>query len=410
MGEQRVVIVGGGQAGVQVADSLRSAGATGPITIVADEAPVPYQRPPLSKDYMAKGGDPAPLPLRGGDFFAERDIALDTGRAVVAIDREAREVDLADGSRIPYDALVLATGARNRDLKVPGSDLDGVLGLRTLEDAERLRSVVETARRVVVVGAGFIGLEFAAAARSHDIEVTVLEFAERPMGRALTPAMSDWFATAHGNIGVNLRLGEAIATIEGAEGHVTHVTSTRGHTYPADVVVMGVGVVPATELALQAGLEVDNGIAVDAHLQTSDPHIWAVGDCVSFPSGHAGARVRLESVQNATDQARHVAQMILGEERSPYGAVPWFWSNQGPYRLQIVGLVGPGMTSVVRGDPDANKFSVFVFDGDKLAAVESVNSPADHMAARRLLESGRGLTPQQAGDPAFDLKAYSRGA
>src|SRR6185312_6015040 len=342
---------------------------------------------------------------------------------VTSIDRAARTVALDDGTTLAYSKLVLATGAANRELAVPGADLAGIHGLRTLTDAQALHARLDAVRSVVVIGAGFIGLEFAAAARARGLDVTVLEYADRPMGRALTPVMSGFFADTHQRLGVTLRLGEGIASFDGDEnGHVTAAVSTTGNRYPADLVLVGVGVTPRTELAAAAGLEVENGIVVDGSLRTSDPDIYALGDCASFPNAHAGTRTRLESVQNATDQARHAARAIAGTsaqlaaepgsrfggEPGGYADLPWFWSNQGPLRLQIAGLVAPGDQTVLRGNPAEEKFSVFCFRNGALAAVESVNQPADHMAARRLLAAGRTLTPEQAADPDFDLKTYSK--
>ncbi|MBD8042728.1 FAD-dependent oxidoreductase [Arthrobacter sp. Sa2BUA2] len=405
-----VVIIGGGQAGLQVADSLRGGGYTGTVTIVADEPGLPYQRPPLSKDYLAAGADPAPLPLRAASFFPEKDIALLDGISAVSVDRAARTVALSDGSVLPYEHLVFATGAANRVLGCDGAELPGVHGLKTLGDAEALHAALPATRDVVVVGAGFIGLEFAAAARARGCSVTVLEFAARPMGRALSPAMSDWFTAAHAELGVRLQLGEGIAHFEaGPDGRVMTAVSTTGARYPADLVVAGIGVVPNDSLAAAAGLETANGIVVDEALRTSDPAILAVGDCASFPSVHAGARNRLESVQNATDQGRHAAQTILGAPAA-YTELPWFWSTQGSLRLQIAGLSTPGDTTVLNGDPAAGKFSILCFRDGRLAAVESVNSPGDHLGARKLLAAGRGPSPEEAAAPGFSLKAYARQA
>jgi len=419
---ENVVVVGNGQAGIQLVDSLRREGYTGPITLLGEEPHHPYQRPPLSKDYLAAGKDPVPLPLRPEKFFTTNDVDARLGVHVTSIDRAARTVALDDGTTLAYSKLVLATGAANRELAVPGADLAGIHGLRTLTDAQALHARLDTVRSVVVIGAGFIGLEFAAAARARGLDVTVLEFADRPMGRALTPVMSGFFADAHQRLGVTLRLGEGIASFDGHNGHVTGAVSTTGQRYPADLVLVGVGVIPRTELAETAGLEVENGIVVDGSLRTSDPDIYALGDCASFPNVHAGTRTRLESVQNATDQARHAARAIVGTsaqlaaepgtrsggESNGYSDLPWFWSNQGPLRLQIAGLVAPGDQTVLRGNPADEKFSVFCFRDGTLAAVESVNQPADHMAARRLLAAGRTLTPEQAADPDFDLKTYSK--
>lgn len=405
-----VVIIGGGQAGLQVADSLRGGGYTGAVTIVADEAGLPYQRPPLSKDYLAPGADPAPLPLRAASFFTGKDIQLRAGTAVVAVDRAAKEVTLQDGSTLPYAHLVFATGAANRALTCAGADLPGVHGLKTLGDAETLHAALAGARDVVVVGAGFIGLEFAAAARARGCSVTVLEFAPRPMGRALSPAMSDWFAAAHAELGVRLQLGEGISHFDAGDGgRVGAAVSTTGARYPADLVVVGIGVVPNDSLAAAAGLETGNGIVVDEALRTSDPSILAVGDCASFPSLHAGGLSRLESVQNATDQGRHAAQTILGPP-SAYTELPWFWSTQGSLRLQIAGLSAPGDSTMLNGDPADGKFSILCFRDGRLAAVESVNSPGDHLGARKLLAAGRGPSPEEAAAPGFSLKAYARQA
>ncbi|WP_372698823.1 NAD(P)/FAD-dependent oxidoreductase [Arthrobacter sp. JSM 101049] len=408
--EAGTVIIGGGQAGLQVADSLRAGGYTAPVTIIADEAGAPYQRPPLSKDFLLPGKDATPLPLRGPDFLADHDITLRAGAPATAIDRAAHTVALADGSTIAYEHLVLATGARNRSLSCPGADLPGIHGLKTLHDAEALHRALPGARDVVVVGAGFIGLEFAAAARAHGARVTVLEFAPRPMGRALSPLMGDWFAASHAAQGVELHLGEGIGSFTaGDDGRVAAAVSTAGTSYPADLVVVGIGVVPHDALAAEAGLEVGNGIVVDGALRTSDPSILAVGDCANFPNPHAGTRTRLESVQNATDQGRHAAATILGTV-ADYTALPWFWSTQGPVRLQIAGLTAPGDETTVLGDPADGRFSVLCHREGQLAAVESVNSPADHMAARKLIAAGAGPDPAEASTPGFSLKAYAKAA
>lgn len=402
------VIIGGGQAGLQVADSLRAGGYTAPVTIIADEAGAPYQRPPLSKDFLLPGKEAAPLPLRGPAFLADHDITLRAGTPATAIDRTARIVALADGTAVPYEHLVLATGARNRNLGCPGAALPGIHGLKTLHDAEALHLALPGARDVVVIGAGFIGLEFAAAARAHGARVTVLEFAPRPMGRALTPLMGDWFAASHGAQGVDLRLGEGIDSFTaGDDGRVAAAVSTAGTSYPADLVVVGIGVVPNDGLATEAGLDTDNGVLVDGALRTADPAILAVGDCASFPNVHARARTRLESVQNATDQARHAAATILGAVED-YAELPWFWSTQGAVRLQIAGLSAPGDEATVVGDPESGKFSVLCHREGRLVAVESVNSPADHIAARKLIVAGVGPDPQTATAPGFSLKGHAR--
>ncbi|MCX2750333.1 FAD-dependent oxidoreductase [Arthrobacter sp. MI7-26] len=399
-----VVIIGGGQAGLQIADSLRTEGFEGKIEVIAEESGLPYQRPPLSKDYLAPGKEPAPLPLRGASFFVDKNITLHEGVQALAIDRAQRKVKLTEGS-LEYDHLVFATGARNRTLTCTGASLPGIHGLKTLADAEALHAALPTARNIVIVGAGFIGLEFAAAARAHGCNVTVLEFAPLPMGRALTSVMGEWFAAAHRSQGVDLRLGEGIGRFEpGADGRVGAAVSTTGASYPADLVLVGIGVQSNDTLASEAGLEISNGIVVDETLRTADPAVLAIGDCASFPSAHAHARLRLESVQNATDQARHAARTILGAE-SPYTELPWFWSTQGPYRLQMAGLARPDDDTLVLGDRAGAKFSVLCFREGVLAAVESVNMAADHMAARKLLAAGTAITRVQAETEGFTLKA-----
>ena len=409
-----IVIIGGGQAGLQSADSLRTEGYAGEITIVADEPGLPYQRPPLSKDYLTPGKEALPLPLRGEAFFVDKGIKLLAGVPATGIDRAARTVALKDGTTLPYEWLILATGTRNRTLDCAGAGLPGIHGLRTLADARALHAALPAAGNVVVIGAGFIGLEFAAAARAHGCNTTVLEFAPRPMGRALSPVMGDWFADAHERLGIKLRLSEGIDRFEAGEhGRVGAAVSTTGASHPADLVVVGIGVLPNDALALEAGLETGNGILADAQLRTSDPNILAVGDCASFPHPRAGGRIRLESVQNATDQARHAARTIMAAaggqaEATPYADLPWFWSTQGPYRLQMAGLARAEDQTLVLGDPAAAKFSVLCFRDGILAAVESVNLPADHLAARKLLAGSARITLHEAGAEGFTLKAAAK--
>ena len=403
-----VVIVGGGQAGLQTAVSLREFGFAGPVTLLGDETALPYQRPPLSKAYLAGTTDEAGLVLRSGGFFAERDINVLTGEQIARIDREAGRVEGASGRVYPYVHLVLATGARNRMLPGEAGAFGNVLYLRTLADAARLRAGLENAKRVVVLGAGFIGLEFAAVAAKRGLDVTVVEMAERPMARALSPAMSAFFTAAHEAAGVRFRFGAAVAGVTGENGTATAVRLADGQVLAADLVLVGIGVIPNAELARDAGLPGPGGIEVDETLATADPAISAIGDCAVHPSRFgAGMPLRIESVQNAIDQGRCVARRITGHPE-PYAAVPWFWSDQGPHKLQIVGLGAPGDEAVVRGDPGAGAVSVFRFRGDRLTAVESVNRPQDHMAARRVLARGASLTRQEAGDTGFDLKAFAQ--
>ncbi|SDL16429.1 NAD(P)/FAD-dependent oxidoreductase [Arthrobacter sp. ok362] len=403
----RIVIIGGGQAGVQLADSLRSEGYQGAIDLFADEPHLPYQRPPLSKDFMSEEDGASPLPLRAGTFFGDRAVDFHQGVEVTSVDPVGQTVVASDGSTLSYTKLVFATGARNREISVPGSELVGIRYLRTLDDAKALQAELGSAKHVVVIGAGFIGLEFAAAARKRGLDVTVLEFGPRPMGRVLSQFMSGYFADVHTDSGINLKLGEGIASLTGVEGKVSGAVSTSGTEYPADLVVVGIGVLPNSELAVQACLEVDNGIVVDACLQTSDPHIFALGDCSSYPNVHTGARIRLESVQNATDQARILAKTLTGKP-TPYEALPWFWSQQGAVKLQIAGIIHCDDESIVRGEPASGKFSVYCFRDGRLTGVESVNSPSEHMAARKVLEQRLPLTPELVMDADFDPKSFSR--
>lgn len=403
---RRAVLIGAGHAGVQVADALRAGGHIGPLALVGDEPVLPYQRPPLSKGYLSPAGIPTTPHLRAQQYFADQRIDLHTGVTATTLDRPSRTVRLCDGRELPYDVLVLATGAANRMLDVPGADLAGIHTLRTLADAQTLRSALRHSRAVLIVGAGFIGLEFAAAARKNGLEVTVLEAADRPLGRALSAEMAGRIAAAHSKTGTDLRLGEAVARFIGDGGRVCGAISTAGMRYRADLVLVGIGVVPRVELAVQAGLPVADGIIVDENLRTADPAIYAVGDCASHPNVHAGVRMRVESVQNATDQARHVASTILGGPDA-YTELPWFWSHQGELKLQIAGVRRPDDDDFVIGDPDTGCFSVCCYRQGRLVAVESLNRPADHVAARRLLTAGRSPQPEQLRDPAFSLKNFA---
>lgn len=404
-----LVVAGAGQAGFQLAASLREGGFADPITLVGAEAALPYQRPPLSKAYLAGKADAEGLFLRQPGFFADHAITHRPGTRAAAIDREARRLHLADGTALGYDHLVLATGARNRPLPVPGADIDGVRQLRDLADADALRDAIGIATRVVVVGAGFIGLEFAAVAAARGLSVTVVEAADRPMARAVSGAMSTFFRAAHAAMGVRFAFGAGVAAIAGRGGRVSAVVLADGRELPADLVLVGIGVLPNQELAEAAGLPAGDGVRVDAFLATPDPAISAIGDCARFPSPFArgltpDGAVRIESVQNAIDQGRCLAARLNGHP-APYVALPWFWSDQGAHKLQIAGLSGPADASVVRGEGAA--FSVFRFREGTLRAVESVDRAGDHMMARRLLASGTALTPEQAADPGFDLKALA---
>jgi 3-phenylpropionate/trans-cinnamate dioxygenase ferredoxin reductase component len=396
-----VVVVGSGQAGLQAAASLRDKGFDGRVVLIGDEPGMPYQRPPLSKAYLDGSAGEDRLFLRPDVFFERSGIELVNGRAA-RLDRENRQVELEDGTKYPYDHVILATGARNRPLPVPGVELAGVYGLRTRMEADLLRGALEAAHDVVVIGGGFIGLEFASHAGKP---VTVVEVQDRLLARVATPEISAHFARAHEGAGTALLLGLGVVALHGADGRVESVELTDGRRIPADLVLVGVGVIPETTLAEASGLEVRNGIVVDDLLHTSDPAVSAIGDCANFPSPHARCATRLESVQNAVDQARFVAAGIAGESGA-YDSVPWFWTDQLGNKLQIAGIGTGYDTTEVFGDPAEGKFSVLSFLDGVLVAVESVNRPADHISARRLLAGARPTTLEELRASGFNLKEH----
>lgn len=407
--DSTVVIVGAGQAGFQTAASLRELGYEGRVVLVGDEASLPYQRPPLSKAHLKGDAQDAQLHFRPDAFFADRRIELRAPERVAAIDRAAHRVVFASGETLRYDHLVLATGTRPRRPDWPGMDLHGVQLLRTVEDARQIRALLQTAKKVVIVGAGFIGLEVAATAVAAGLQVTVIEFADRPLKRALSSEMAAHLQRAHASRGVEFLMQTSVATIEGTDGRVTGVTTRDGRRLEADLVLIGIGVQANTELAEAADLPVDDGIVVDAHLLTCDPDISAIGDCARYPSMHHPGAVRLESVQNSVDQARAVAARLAGKP-APYDKLPWFWSDQGDLRVQMCGLAEETDDVVLRGSPETGKFSVLRFRGDRLTAVESVNHSADHMAMRKILAAGVSLSRAQAADTAFKLTSLLAGA
>ncbi|WP_316170601.1 NAD(P)/FAD-dependent oxidoreductase [Bradyrhizobium sp. SZCCHNRI1058] len=398
-----VVIVGAGHAGFQLATSLRQAGFADPIHLINDESHLPYQRPPLSKAYLKGTGGPETLMFRPQKFYADQTIDLVYDRAV-AVQRDQRRVLLASGRTLDYGHVVFATGARNRLLDIPNANLPAVRYLRILDDSEALRGLLADAKRAVVIGAGFIGLEFAATARIKGLEVDVLELGARVMARAVTAEISDYFQKQHAEAGVRIHLGVQATSIEADGNKVTGVSLSDGRHIPADLVVVGVGVLPNVELAAEAGLQVASGIVADEYLLTSDPHISAIGDCALFVSQRFGGTLRLESVQNATDHARCVAARLTGDVK-PYDGQPWFWSDQGNDKLQIAGLTTGYDQVVLRGDPAQKAFSAFCYKEGRLVGIESVNRAGDHMFGRKLLAAGGTLDAAKAADPSFDLKS-----
>jgi 3-phenylpropionate/trans-cinnamate dioxygenase ferredoxin reductase subunit len=401
-----VVIAGAGHAGVQAAVSLREEGFDGEIVLLSDERDPPYQRPPLSKAFLKGEMDIHGLPLRGEAFFRDNRIDLRLGVRVERIDRASRRAETSDGRAVGFGHLVLATGARRRRLAAPGAELPGVFYMRTIADAIAIRERLGPGRKVAVIGAGFIGLEIAATAASLGAKVTIVEIA-RPMGRAVSTILSDFYLGAHAAFGATFRIGRGVEAIAG-EGKAEAVVLTDGEVVPADLVIVGIGVTAEDRLARDCGLECGDGIVVDAALATADPAISAIGDCADFPNAALGVRTRLESVQNAVDQAKCVAARLVGRPK-PYDALAWFWSDQGDLKLMIAGLSHAVDQWVVRGDPATRAFSAFGFRGGRLAVVESVNRAGDHAAAKRIIGAGKTLTPEQAADPAFDLRALAKG-
>jgi 3-phenylpropionate/trans-cinnamate dioxygenase ferredoxin reductase subunit len=398
-----VVIVGAGHAGFQLAASLRQNGFGERIALINDEGHLPYQRPPLSKAYLKGTGGPDSLMFRPEKFYHDQHIDLIVDRAV-SIDRAARKVALASGAALDYGHLVLATGARNRLLDIPNANLEAVRHLRTLDESEVLRHRLAPGQRVVVIGAGFIGLEFAATARAKGLEVDVIELGVRVMARAVTAEISEYFQLKHTASGMRIHLGVQVTSIESDGDKVTGVSMSDGRHIPADLVVVGVGVLPNVEIAAEAGLPVASGIIVNDHLLTADQNVSAIGDCALYASRRFGGSLRLESVQNATDHARCVAARLTGKDEV-YDGMPWFWSDQGPDKLQMVGLTTGYDRVVVRGDREQGAFSAFCYKSGQLLGIESVNRAGDHMFGRRLLAQNGSIIPEQAADPGFDLKS-----
>ncbi len=404
MSLKRVVIAGAGQGGFQVAASLRQEGFDGEVLLVGDEPGLPYQRPPLSKEYI-KSGHADRLLFRNADFYEKNAIRYLDGRRLTAIHRAERTIELDDGQTHGFDHLVLALGARNRRLPIPGMDLQGVLQLRTLADAERIRAAIAPGLSLVVIGGGFIGLEIAATAAAAGAKVTVLEATDRLMSRVVSPAISAHFLAMHQAAGVDVRLGTMARGIRGNErGRAAAVDVSEGEAVDADIVLVSAGIVPNVEIAEAAGLYVQDGIRVDDMMATEAPEVSAIGDCASFPIGNEGVHIRLESVQNAIDQAKCVVQRLLGKAEA-YDKVPWFWSDQAAYKLQIAGLTAGADHQVARPAGDGAKLTVHCFRHGALIGVETVNAPADHMVARRLLALPQAPTLEAVEALGFELKA-----
>ena len=397
-----IVIVGGGHAGAQLCNALAGAGLGARVHLVCDEAELPYQRPPLSKAFL-KDAQQAVQLHRAEPWFAEAGITLHRGDAAVAIDRAAHTVRLRSGAVLPYAQLVLATGAVARTLPALPATLANVAALRSAADALRLRGLLGAAQQVTVLGGGFIGLEIAATARALGKQVTVLESAPRLLSRSVSPELAEHVLDTHRASGIDLRLGVKVGDFAIVGDRLASL-NVDGQPQAVELLVMGIGAAPRMQLAQEAGLACDNGIVVDEALRTSDPAILALGDCASFPEHGSGRRLRLESVQNANDQARTALATLTGQHE-PYRAPPWFWSEQGSLRLQMAGLMPADGVRHRRPGATPASFSILHYVGDRLACVESVNAPLDHMAARKLLETGKSPAPTVACDPAVALKS-----
>ncbi|MEM9533838.1 MAG: FAD-dependent oxidoreductase [Pseudomonadota bacterium] len=395
------VIVGGSHAAAQLVPSLRQSGWEGAITLVSDDAHLPYHRPPLSKAYLAGETSLEKLLIRPSTFYEKHAVDVRLNTRAQEIDRSARQVLLANGETLRYTKLALAVGATARPLPVPGNTLDGVFCVRDLSDADQIRPLIREGGTAVIIGAGYIGLEVAASLRKLGMAVTVLEAMPRVLQRVTCDEVSAFYQNMHEEEGVRVCLEAAVSRLTGTTS-VDGVEFADGTRFAADLVIVGIGVVPRVELAEHAGLEVNNGIVVDEYAQTNDPDIVAVGDCTYHSNGLYESRVRLESVQNATDQAKIAAATVCGK-KEPYRAVPWFWSDQYDVKLQIAGLSTGYDQVVLRGDPQVGRsFCAFYLAAGKLLAVDAINRPREYLAIRKALGAGAEVEPSRLADESID--------
>ncbi len=399
---KKIIIVGAGHGAGQLVASLKQKKFDGEIVLIGDEAYLPYQRPPLSKKFLAGELEPERLLFKPESFYDDPQVEVQLGTRVVHIDRDARKVYTNDSREFAYDVLVLATGSRVRTLDVPGADLPGIYYLRSIDDVNAIRDEMRTSKSVAIIGAGYIGLEVAAVCRQNGLNVTVLEMADRVMSRVVSANVSDYFQLAHTNNGVKLLLSTALAAFEGRR-RVKRVVTDAEQKIAADFVVVGIGIEPNTELAEAAGLDVDNGIVVDDRCRTSADNIYAIGDCTSHPNDIFGQRLRLESVHNALEQAKTAASNICGDE-AHYCQVPWFWSDQYDMKLQIAGLSEGYDDVVLRGDPANGSFACLYLRDDVLVAVDAINSPREFMQSKALIASHSKLDKEKLADAEVALK------
>ncbi|MDH3577149.1 MAG: FAD-dependent oxidoreductase [Gammaproteobacteria bacterium] len=399
---KKIVIAGAGHAAGQLGATLRQQNFEGQIVLVGDESYLPYQRPPLSKGFLAGKMSAERLHLKADNFYDDHQIEVKLQTRITAIDRDKKTLEIEDGEDIAYDKLVLALGSRVRELPVEGANLKGVYYLRSIDDVEQIRPEMDVGRRLVIIGAGYIGLEAAAVARSLGLDVTVIEMADRVMARVVSPEISDFYQIEHTSKGVKLRLSSGAASLRGKK-RVKRVEITGGEEIRADFVIVAVGILPNTELAEQAGLDVDDGIIVDDRCITSDKDVYAVGDCTSHPNDIYGRRLRLESVHNAIEQAKTAANNLCGIE-THYAQVPWFWSDQYDLKLQIAGLSEGYDDVVIRGNPADRSFACLYLKDNRLIATVAVNAPRDFVQSKALIAAHTVLSADKLADSAISLK------
>ena len=395
-----IVIIGAGHAAGQAAASLRQAKFEGPITIIGDEAHVPYQRPPLSKQYLAGTQLADKVYLRAEKFYADKDIQLMLGTRATQIDPSTKTINLDNGETIAYEKLLISTGSRPRKLSIEGSDLSGIHYLRTMDDVDGIRADVKPGANLVIVGGGYIGLEVAAVGIELGMNVHVLEMEERILQRVTTPEMSAYYHKLHTDRGVHIHTQTGVTGFSGNDS--VEKVLCGDENFNADIVIVGIGIIPNIEIAEEAGIHCDNGIVVDDHCRTSDPDIYAAGDCTNHPNPLMNKRLRLESVPNAMDQARVSTANMLGDDKI-YAAIPWFWSDQYELKLQMVGFSADGDSQVLRGDMDTHQFAIFYLKEGKVVAADAVNSPKEFMLCKQMI--GKSADPAQLANPETDLKS-----
>ncbi|MCY4397279.1 MAG: FAD-dependent oxidoreductase [Rhodospirillaceae bacterium] len=405
--DRTFVIVGAGHAGGRAAQAMRQCGFEGQILLIGEEPHVPYERPPLSKELIVTDAGLEKVRLHEAAWYAENRIDLIAGNGAASIDAAGRRVELADGRALAFDKLMLTTGARVRRLPVPGADLDGVFYLRTLDDSDAIKARISSGTEVAVIGGGFIGLEIAGSAAKLGAKVTVLEAADRMMGRSVAPEVADWFARMHRDRGVDLHLGVTVGALEGT-GAVNGVRLSNGSMVPAEVVVIGIGILPNVEIAGAAGLAVDNGIVVDDRGRTSHPDIYAAGDVANQPNAFAGRRLRLESYQNAQDQAAAVARNLCGADEA-YEDSLWVWSDQHDVNLQMTGAPEHWDRLVWRGNPDDGPATVFYLADGKIVAVNTLNNGREMRPSQMMMRGGKAFEAEALADTSVKLLKLARG-